>query len=58
LLTGGTAKAAENMAANITAMSAAAVANDKMRFISIPFPLGRGNLLRLRRSTARLPPTG
>jgi hypothetical protein len=41
---GGTARAAEAMATNITAMSAATVANDKMRFISIPFPLRRGAL--------------
>jgi hypothetical protein len=35
---GGTAKAAEAMATNITAMSATTVANNMMRFISIPFP--------------------
>ena len=34
---GGKAKAAEAMATNIPAMSAATEANNKMRFISIPF---------------------
>jgi hypothetical protein len=41
---GGKAKAAEAMATNIPAMSAATEANNKMRFKSIPFPLGRGAL--------------
>jgi hypothetical protein len=38
LSVGGTAKAAEAMATNITAMSVAAVVNNNMRFILAPPP--------------------